>query len=192
MIYRLTGKLIEKQPSLVAIDVNGVAYEASVSLSTYAGLPAVGEEARVYTHMSVREDGVYLFGFATLEEKQLFLLLITVSGIGPKLAVKILGGIGPEQLRGAIASSDHAMLATIPGVGKKTAERIVVELKDKFDGIANSFPGLLGDVKEDVVSALVNLGYKMPECRKAVDGAPADGNFETVLKDALLALSGKN
>lgn len=191
MIYRLAGRLVEKQPSFVVMDVNGVAYGASVSLATYAALPAVGEEARIYTHMSVREDGVYLFGFATLEEKQLFLLLITVSGIGSKLAVKILGGIGPEQLRQAIGSSDHAMLSTIPGVGKKTAERIVVELKDKFDGIVCFESGPAGDVRQDVIGALVNLGYKLPDCRKAVEGAPSDGGFEAVLKSALHILSGK-
>lgn len=188
MIYRLSGRLLEKQPSFVAIDVNGVAYEAAVSLATFAALPAVGEEASVYTHMSVREDGVFLFGFATPEEKQLFLLLITVSGIGPKLAIKILGGIGPAKLRQAISSSDHSTLATIPGVGKKTAERIIVELKDKFSGEGQE---MLGDVKQDVISALINLGYKLPDCRKAVEGISADNGFEAVLKSALNVLSAK-
>lgn len=191
MIYRLSGRLLEKQPSFVAIDVNGVAYEAAVSLATFAALPAVGEEASVYTHMSVREDGVFLFGFATPEEKQLFLLLITVSGIGPKLAIKILGGIGPAKLRQAIASSDHSTLATIPGVGKKTAERIVVELKDKFSGEGGAGQEMLGDVRQDVISALINLGYKLPDCRKAVEGVSADNGFEAVLKSALNVLSAK-
>lgn len=189
MIYRLSGKIIEKHPNLVVIDVGGVAYEASVSLSTYSLLPEENGVATLYTHMAVREDGVFLYGFATIDEKKLFQLLTTVSGIGPKLAIKILSGIGLEELKNAIGSSDYTVLASVSGVGKKTAERIVVELKDKFDG--EIFAGALGGVGEDVVSALINLGYKLPDCRKALEGTPTDADFQTTLKMALNKLTGK-
>ncbi|MBQ3032751.1 MAG: Holliday junction branch migration protein RuvA [Deferribacterales bacterium] len=191
MIYRLSGILIEKQPSFAAVDVSGVAYEAAVSLATYSNLPPIGSQVELYIHMSVREDGVFLFGFSSREEKQMFLLLVTVSGIGPKLAMKILSGVGASQLKNSIASSDYDALSAIPGVGKKTAQRIVVELKDKFDGLSEFSKSTVGSVKEDVISALVNLGYKQPDCRKAVESAPEDGNFEEVLKAAFKNLSGK-
>lgn len=189
MIYKLKGEILEKDTNYVVIDTGGVAYEVSISLATYAYLGNVGEICEVYTYMAVREDGVYLYGFATKEEKRLFLHLITVSSIGPKMAVKILGGIGVESLISAISSKDYQMLAAIPGIGKKTAERIVVELKDKFDSESTTFQA--NDIREEVVSALVNLGYKMQDCRKAVEKAnPADG-FEVMLKNALQLLSGK-
>lgn len=189
MIYKLKGEILEKDTNYVVIDTGGVAYEASISLATYAYLGNVGEMCEVYTYMAVREDGVYLYGFATKEEKRLFLHLITVSSIGPKMAVKILGGIGVESLISAISSKDYQMLAAIPGIGKKTAERIVVELKDKFDSESTTFQA--NDIREEVVSALVNLGYKTQDARKAVEKAnPSDG-FEVILKNALQLLSGK-
>lgn len=189
MIYRLSGKIIEKHPNSVVIDVCGVGYEASVSLSTYSLLPDLNEATILYTHMAVREDGVFLYGFATIDEKKLFQLLTTVSGIGPKLAIKILSGMGLEELKSAIGSSDYTALASVSGVGKKTAERIVVELKDKFDG--DVFTGVAGGVGQDVVSALMNLGYKLPDCRKALEGAAIDADFQTTLKMALNKLTGK-
>lgn len=190
MIYKLTGKLIEKQPSFIAVDVNGVAYEVGISLFTYSSLPAIDSVVQIYTHMSVREDGVFLYGFLSIEEKQLFLLLISVSGIGPKLAVKILGGISVDQFKNAIFSSDYDVLSSISGVGKKTAQRIVVELKDKFKD-ATVTSSNIGSTKEDVVSALVNLGYKQADCLKALESIPNDTSFEDMLKDAFKILSGK-
>ena len=188
MIYRLKGEIIEKDTNMVVIDTGGVSYEASVSLATYSLIGCVGEICQLYTHLSVREDGMFLYGFATKEEKRLFLLLISVSSIGPKMAIKILGGIGVDQLSIAISSSDHQLLATIPGIGKKTAERIVVELKDKFENIEESYAA--DDVREAVVGALMNLGYKLQDCRKAVEKSSASDNFELVLKNALQLLSG--
>lgn len=185
MIYRLKGKIIEKHPSGVVIDVGGVAYEATVSLATFSLLPAEGFEAVLYTHMAVREDGVFLFGFASLDEKRVFLLLTTVSGIGPKMAVKILGGIGSDELKNAISAGDHSILSSVPGIGKKTAERIVVELKDKFDGFSTVGSSPSGGALDDVVSALVNLGYKLPDCRKAMEGVSVDSDFQSALKVAL-------
>ena len=191
MIYRLSGILIEKQPSFAVIDVSGIAYEVAISLSTYSELPSLNDNVVMYIHMVVREDGIFLFGFLSQEEKQMFLLLVTVSGIGPKLAMKILSGVGSSQLRNAIAASDHDALSAIPGVGKKTAQRIVVELKDKFDSLPDVSESSGSAVIEDVVSALVNLGYKLPDCRKAVESAPTDGTFEDILKVAFKVLSGK-
>ena len=189
MIYKLKGEILEKDTNTVVIDTAGVAYEANVSLATYSTIGNVGEIGEIYTYMAVREDGVYLYGFSTKEEKRLFLHLISVSSIGPKMAIKILGGIGIESLISAISSSDHQMLAAIPGIGKKTAERIVVELKDKFD--SETTVCTKGDVREEVVGALINLGYKTPESRKAVEKASADDDFENILKNALQLLSGK-
>ncbi len=189
MIYRLSGIILEKDTNMVVIDTGGVSYEASVSLATYSSIGGIGEKCELYTHMAVREDGIYLYGFSSKEEKRLFLHLISVSSIGPKMAVKILGGIGIESLISAISSSDHQMLAAIPGIGKKTAERIVVELKDKFDSENTEF--VKGDIREEVVGALINLGYKTPESRKAVEKANPDDDFETILKNALQLLSGK-
>lgn len=190
IIYMLKGEVVEKQTGFIAIDVNGIAFEVNVSLATYASSPAVGESAKLFIHMVSREDGVSLYGFTTVDEKKVFLHLITVSGIGAKLAMKILGGIGVEQLQRAISHSDHALLATIPGVGKKTAERIVVELKDKFDTIALSVADG-SDVRGDVAEALLNLGYKLPDCRRAVENCSPTDDFQTVLKSALQILSGK-
>lgn len=192
MIYRITGKIIEKQPSFIAIDVNGVAYEVAVSLHTYSSLPAIDSEVQIYTYMSVKEDGVSLFGFSSIEERQLFLLLITVSGIGPKLALKILGGIGANQFKDAISNSDYDLLSTIPGVGKKTAQRIVVELKDKFKNLPETTISLNSNTKQDVISALVNLGYKQADCIKALESVSNDYSFEDMLKEAFKILSGKN
>lgn len=191
MIYRLKGNIIEKHTSGVVIDVVGVAYEATVSLATFSLLPAEGSEAVLYTHMSVREDGVFLYGFASLDEKKIFLLLTTVSGIGPKMAVKILSGIGSAELKSAISAGDHSILSSVPGVGKKTAERIVVELKDKFDGFSLTGSSSGGGVLDDVASALVNLGYKLPDCRKAMEGVSADTDFQSALKAALSNLASK-
>ena len=174
---------------MIVIDTGGIAYEAACSLATYSAVGNIGDTCELYTYMAVREDGVYLYGFASKEEKRLFLMLTSVSGIGPKVAVKILGGIGCDSLISAISSSDHQMLAAIPGIGKKTAERIVVELKDKFESQQAVFAP--NDVREEVALALVNLGYKLPESRKAVEKCSPNDDFETILKKALQLLSGK-
>lgn len=189
MIYKIKGVILEKDTNMIVVDTGGIAYEAMCSLATYSSVGNIGEICELYTYMAVREDGVYLYGFATKEEKRLFLMLTSVSSIGPKMAVKILGGIGCESLISAISSSDHQMLATIPGIGKKTAERIVVELKDKFE--SQQIVYAPQDVREEVVGALVNLGYKVPESRKAVEKSSPNDDFETVLKNALQLLSGK-
>ena len=189
MIYKIKGVILEKDTNMIVVDTGGIAYEAVCSLATYSSVGSLGEICELYTYIAVREDGIYLYGFATKEEKRLFLMLISVSSIGPKMAVKILGGIGCESLIAAISSSDHQMLSTIPGIGKKTAERIVVELKDKFENQQVVYAPQ--DIREEVVGALVNLGYKVPESRKAVEKCSPNDDFETVLKNALQFLSGK-
>ena len=189
MIYKIKGVILEKDTNMIVVDTGGIAYEAVCSLATYSSVGSLGEICELYTYMAVREDGIYVYSFATKEKKRLFLMLISVSSIGPKMAVKILGGIGCESLIAAISSSDHQMLSTIPGIGKKTAERIVVELKDKFENQQVVYAPQ--DIREEVVGALVNLGYKVPESRKAVEKCSPNDDFETVLKNALQFLSGK-
>ncbi len=203
MIAHISGKLIQKQPNSVIVEAGGgVGYELTVPLSTFYDLGDLGSEIslRVYTY--VREDALQLFGFRTEREKKLFLLLITVSGIGPKLAITALSGLSAEELIQAIRTENLAKLVAIPGVGKKTAERMLVELKDKVATLASpeteeqlkAGPIIsVGDaLRDDVISALVNLGYQRGAAEKAVLGvlkdAP-DANFEKVLKQSLRKLA---
>ncbi len=202
MIAHITGKLIQKQPNAVIVDVGGVGYELTVPLSTFYDLGEAGADVslRVYTY--VREDALLLYGFRTEREKKLFLLLISVSGIGPKLAITVLSGLSSEELIQAIRSNDLARLVAVPGVGKKTAERMIVELKDKVAAILP--PGLedhwragavayAGEaMREDVISALLNLGYPKAVAERAISGVmkeTPDANFEATLKLALRKLA---
>ena len=159
MIAHLRGKLIHKQPGQAIVEAAGVGYDVTISVPTFTALPPVGAEASLHIHTQVREDQIALFGFLEREEKRLFERLITVSGVGPKLAITILSGLNPERTVTAIRAQDHATLTRIPGVGKKLAERLVVELKDKLEDMATA-PTVIaaGPAAEDVLSALVNLG----------------------------------
>ncbi|MEO7030116.1 MAG: Holliday junction branch migration protein RuvA [Acidobacteriaceae bacterium] len=197
MIAHLRGRVFGKTPSTVVVECGGVGYDVSISVSTYTALPAEGAEAALFIHTHVREDALALFGFAELQEKRLFEKLLTISGIGPKLAITVLSGISAERLVGAIRGQDHATLTRIPGIGKKTAERVVLELKDKLDdmvGTAAQFsaPASLGAVADDVLSALVNLGYPRPVALKAVENAARDagvaGDFEKLFRAAMAAV----
>lgn len=199
MIAHLSGTLLEKQLQRLIVDVGGVGYDVLVPLSTmYAiGDPGSGVTLRIHTH--VREDALQLFGFATRLEQQLFEKLISVSGIGPKLGLSVLSGIEPEELIRAIRSADVARLTRIPGVGKKTAERLVVELKDRLpqaDVVAPDAPVAApgDDVREDLLSALVNLGYQRASVEKTVDKvlrASEDRSFEPLLRATLKLLMGR-
>src|SRR5271155_4782592 len=176
MIAHLRGRLLSKTPNQAIVDCAGVGYDVTISVATFSALPAEGAEVTLHIHTHVREDALALFGFAELQEKRLFEKLLTISGIGPKLAITVLSGISAERLVGAIRSGDHATLTRIPGIGKKTAERVVLELKDKLDDMAGLTPEssarpTLGGVAEDVLSALVNLGYARPIAQKAVETA---------------------
>ena len=193
MIGKLSGTLTDKAPTEITIDVGGVGYQIFIPLSVFYRLPDVGARVSLYTHTHVREDALQLFGFLGPEEKQVFLLLNGVSGIGPKLAVNILSGIPAEDLARALKESDQPRLLSIPGVGKKLAERMIVELRDKFlslpaAGIAQRDGTQL---TRDAVSALVNLGYRRAEAEKSVSeiARNGEGSLGAVLKEALRRLS---
>ena len=195
MIAHLRGTVLDKQPNRVTIDVHGVGYDVAVPVSTFYVVGDAGSEVALRIHTHVREDALSLYGFATRLEQELFERLIGVSGIGPKLALAVLSGIEPADLVSAIQTSDVARLTSIPGVGKKTAERIVLELKDRLPKLrteaAAAGPVPLS-IKDDVLSALINLGYHRPLAEKAVDSAvkaTPDGDFERTLKLALRELA---
>lgn len=199
MIASLRGRLLEKHPNRLVIDVQGVGYEVHVPLSTFyvAGDAGAEVHVRVYTH--VREDTLALFGFATAMELQIFERLISISGIGPKLALVVLSGIESDDLIRAVEHADAARLTAIPGIGRKTADRIVLELKDKLPkavaepAFAAAAPArVAAPLRIDLVSALLNLGYHRPLAEKAVDAAlksKPDATFENALRQALRELS---
>jgi Holliday junction DNA helicase RuvA len=191
MIYSVRGTLIEKSPTNAVIDTGAVAFEMSISASTYQQLPETGQKAHVYSHFVMREDGVYLYGFSKMEEKRLFLLLITISKVGPKLALAILSGMDVNKFMNAVMNSEIALISTIPGIGKKTAERIVVELRDKFGSMSVADSGeAVASGAEDVISGLLNLGYTRADCQKAVNKVyKPDASFEELFKNALKELS---
>ncbi len=196
MIARLFGKVADKQPNRLIVDVSGVGYDVQVPLSTYYVSADVGSEMALRIHTHVREDQLALYGFATDLELIMFEKLIAVSGIGPKLALAVLSGIEPRDLAGAIQRNDFARLTAIPGVGKKTAERICVELRDRLPKTIDASPASPADsLREDLVSALANLGYHRQAIDKVLDklaAAPAantPARFEEVLRAALKDLS---
>lgn len=193
MIGMLRGTLIEKRPNQVLVDVGGVGYQVQIPLSTFAGLGALHREATLLIHTHLREDAFLLYGFLTAREKQCFELLISATGVGPSLGLKILSGMGMDDLVPAIRKGDLAQLVRIPGVGKKTAERIVLELRDKLAAVdvpGAGKPATRSQLEADVASALVNLGYETRAVESAVEkarGAQA-GDFETMLRGALQIL----
>lgn len=197
MIAQVRGRLLRKEPQQAIVDVDGVGYRVAIPLSTFYRLGEPGGEVTLLTHTHVREDTLALFGFLTAAEQALFERLIAVSGVGPKLALSILSGIEAPDLVAALRSSDVVRLTRIPGVGKKTAERLVLELKDKMQGLAATeeaeSPAPASSAKEDLVSALVHLGYSRPEAEKGVDRALKEGTgrFEDLLRRTLRILSGR-
>jgi len=199
VIAHLRGTILEKHPNRVVVDVKGVGYEVAVPLSTFYVLGDQGREVALRVHTHVREDAISLFGFATALELDLFERLIGISGIGPKVGLAVLSGIEPQELIGAIQRGDLARLTAIPGVGKKTSERIVLELKDRLPKThAAPVPGV-GEapvLRDDLLSALMNLGYHRPLAEKAVDAAlkaaardNSAAGFEPALKQALRELA---
>jgi Holliday junction DNA helicase RuvA len=197
VIAYLRGRIFDKQPNRIVVDVSGVGYDVFVPLSTFYGLGEAGSEIVLRIHTHVREDALALYGFATRLEQELFERLIGVSGIGPKLALAVLSGIEPPDLIRAIERADVSRLTAIPGVGKKTAERLVLELKDRLPRAqaAASTPDAKLEappVRDDVLSALMNLGYHRPLAEKAVDSAVKTmpgGDFERTLRQALRDLA---
>ena len=195
MIGLLRGKLIEKRPNQVLIDVGGVGYQALIPLSTFAGLGALHSETTLLIYTHVREDQLALYGFVTAREKHCFELLISASGVGPSLALKILSGMSLEELVPAIRKGDLAQLVRIPGVGRKTAERMVVELRDKLaavDVADAGKPTTRSQLESDVGSALVNLGYDARSVENAIEKARGNGTkeFEELLRASLQILGG--
>lgn len=197
MIAQISGKLAQKQPGEVVIDVGGVGYQVFIPLNVFYRLPDIGAPMSLQIHTHVREDALQLFGFQDVAEKQVFLLLTGVSGIGPKLALNILSGIPAEDLARALRNGDQVRLVATPGVGKKLAERMIVELKDKFATLSpasfdsTAKPEASSQKLLDAVSALINLGYKKPEIEKTVREVLKNGelSLEEVLRETLRQMS---
>ena len=192
MIAQLRGRLVEKHPTRIVVEVGGVGYDVHVPLSSYSAVGEAGAETTLRIHTHVREDAIQLFGFTTMLEQMLFERLIAVSGIGPRVALGVLSGLAPQELADAITRGDVERLTAIPGIGKKTAERIVLELKDKLAGASPGPAGRPVGPREDLVSALVNLGYHRPAAEKAAEqtlSAAPDLGFEDALRQALRSLT---
>lgn len=196
MIAHLRGKLLSKHPNQAIVETGGVGYDVTISVPTFSDLPSVGSEVALFIHTHVREDLIALYGFFRPAEKQLFEKLITVSGIGPKLAITILSGMPADDMVGAIRGNDIARLTRIPGIGKKTAERMVLELRDKL--VPQTSAGhepiapTLSAVEEDVLSALLNLGYQRAAAEKALTQAVKMGktaSFDALFREAMAVLS---
>ena len=195
MIAHLRGKLLAKHPNQAIVETGGVGYDVTISVPTFSDLPAAGTEVSLHIHTHVRDDAIALYGFLRSSEKALFEKLITVSGIGPTLAIKILSGMAADEMVRAIRGNDVARLTRIPGIGRKTAERMVLELRDKLpEAGPMTFPAApaLGATEEDVLSALVNLGYQRAGAEKAIALATKNGkggSFDTLFREALAGLS---
>ena len=193
MIAHLRGRILEKHPTYLILEAGGVGYEVTISIPSFSGLPGEGAEVSLYIHTHVREDSLALYGFLRREEKELFERLISVSGIGPKLAITVLSGMAADALVSALRGNDLIALTRIPGVGKKTAERMVLELRDKLEGLAAAPPPAPASrMEEDVVSALVNLGYQRPAAEQAVKRsigrAGESGSFEKLFRQTMALL----
>ena len=193
MIAHLRGRLISKHPNQAVVEAGGVGYDVTISVPTFSELPGTGGEVALHIHTHVREDSIALFGFVRPTEKQLFERLISVSGIGPKLGITILSGMSADEMVGAIRGNDVARLTRIPGIGKKTAERMVLELRDKLQTFDAAQPvATASPVEEDVLSAVVNLGYQRPASERALAAAARNGktsSFDVIFREALSILS---
>ena len=197
MIGRLVGQLVEKMPPELMVDVNGVGYEMTASMTTFYDLPAVGGDVVLYTHFQVKEDAHSLYAFITKDERALFRVLVKVNGIGPKMALSVLSSMSSEELIQFVQESDVSALTRIPGVGKKTAERLIIELRDKLGQAAKNdlftAPSVLRkvqtDPRQEAEAALISLGYKPQEASKAIAQVPVTGDSsEQVIKMALKSM----
>lgn len=203
MIGRLRGTLAEKIPPHLIVDVNGLGYEIEVPMSTLYRLPVLGEPVTLHTHLVVREDAQLLYGFFERRERELFRELIRLNGVGPKLALALMSGLEVDELVRCVQAQDTSTLVKVPGVGKKTAERLLVELKDRFKAwetvpsmaglvVPNELPGLAPSAESDAVSALISLGYKPQEASRAVSAVKQDGlSSEELIRGALKGMIAK-
>ena len=189
MIGRLAGVLLEKNPPQILLDVQGVGYELDVPMSTFYNLPALQDKVVLHTHLIVREDAHLLFGFGTLDERAAFRQLLKISGVGPKLALSVLSGLSLADLAAAVANKEAGRLTKIPGVGKKTAERLILELQGKFAVIVPSAKGAVAPSSGDIVNALLALGYSEKEADWAAKQLPADLGVSDGIRQALKLLS---
>ena len=191
MIGRITGKLLEKNPPQIVVDCQGVGYEVDVPMSTFYNLPATGEVTTLHTHLVVREDAHLLFGFGTLEERRVFRQMLKISGVGPKLALSVLSGLSIGDLAEAVTAQETGRLVKIPGVGKKTAERLLLELRDKLDVISVGTGAAAAKVRDgsDVRNALLALGYSEREAVHALKQLPEGLSVTEAIRQALKTLS---
>jgi Holliday junction DNA helicase RuvA len=190
MIGKIAGRLLEKHPPQIVVDVHGVGYELDVPMSTFYHLPATGADVTLYTHLVVREDAHQLYGFATEPERQAFRQLLRISGIGARTALSVLSGLSVGDLRDAVTAQDSARLVKVPGIGKKTAERLLLELRDKLDGLAGSPAAAKGDAEaSDVTNALLSLGYNEREAGWAVKQLATGVSVSEGIRQALRLLS---
>ena len=198
MIGRIRGTLAEKNPPRILVDVQGIGYELDVPMSTYYGLPECGQAVSLFTHFAVREDGHFLYGFSTCDEQATFRQLLKVSGIGARTALAVLSGLSVDELRRAVSLQEAGRLVKIPGIGKKTAERLLLELRDRLgQGLAADVAGTVptaggesaADARSDVVHALLALGYSEKEALRASEGLAADGDVSEGIRVALKKLS---
>jgi Holliday junction DNA helicase RuvA len=190
MIGRITGKLLAKQPPQIIVDVQGVGYEIDVPMSTLYQLPATGADVTLFTHLTVREDAHLLYGFATEQERTVFRQLLKISGVGARTALSVLSGLSVADLHAAVSQQDTGRLTKIPGIGKKTAERLLLELKDKLKVTVMSSPASGAfNAGSDIVNALSSLGYNDKEASWAVKQLPADANVNDGIRQALKLLS---
>lgn len=196
MIGRLSGRLIAKQPPAIMVDVQGVGYEVDVSMNTFCELPALDAPVTLHIHMAVREDGHFLYGFLSESERTAFRQLIKISGVGARMALAVLSGLNVDELAAAIARQDVACFTRIPGIGKKTAERLLLELKGKLDLVAGNAGTLVAgqpiasDPLQDTIDALVALGYNAREAQSAIKALPAGVSTTDAIRLALKQLSG--
>ena len=189
MIGRLTGTLAEKSPPQLLIDVNGVGYEVDVPMSSFYNLPALGERVTLLTHFIVREDAQILFGFLTHDERQTFRQLIKITGVGPRMALSLLSGLSVGELAQAVARQETARLVKVPGIGKKTAERLLLELKGKLADALAAPATVASDAQADILQALIALGYSDREATAALKNLPPDASVSEGIKLALKSLA---
>lgn len=195
MIAWLKGELLSRQPPFILLNVKGVGYELEAPLSAFYELPEVGEMVTLYTHMVVREDAQLLFAFSNTQQRDLFRSLIKVNGVGPKVALAVLSTLTVSELMQCMAGEDITLLCRVPGIGKKTAQRLVVELKDRlekeFSNIAPEMNDMVSDQRQDAISALVSLGYKLGDASRVVGSLNKEQSSEELIRQALRSLSGK-